>query len=247
MADGLASSALIGGTRATDVLHRLRDDILACVFQPGQRLKFETLRDIYGVSFSTLREALSRLASEELVVAEGQRGFAVAAITREELLDLTHVRVVIERECLRLAMGHATDVSRQRILTAFHRMDRLEAAMQAGAMPPPEWDQRHFEFHEALVAAAGSPTLTTIRRGLFERARRYRRMSSLMRRQSAGQAKSPRHKRAEHRAILDATVTGDADHATDLMEQHIRETTDALLATMQESATPEPPKAVGAG
>ena len=57
------SEGLVGRTLATDVLHRLRDDIISCVLKPGERLRFEALREIYGVSFSTLREALARLAS----------------------------------------------------------------------------------------------------------------------------------------------------------------------------------------
>lgn len=70
MTDAPVSHLLIGRTRANDVLHRMRDDIVSCVLRPGQKLKFETLREIYGVSFSTLREALSRLASEQLVVGK---------------------------------------------------------------------------------------------------------------------------------------------------------------------------------
>ena len=35
----------------------------------------------YGASVSTLREALNRLCSEGLVIAEGQRGFEVAPIS----------------------------------------------------------------------------------------------------------------------------------------------------------------------
>ena len=49
-----------GETRAGDVLQRLREDILGCTLQPGEKLRFEALRDRYEVSFSTLREALSR-------------------------------------------------------------------------------------------------------------------------------------------------------------------------------------------
>ena len=60
---------------ASDVFHRIRDDIISCIFKPGEKLKFETLRDIYGVSFSTLREALTRLVSEGLVEARGQQRF----------------------------------------------------------------------------------------------------------------------------------------------------------------------------
>ena len=101
----LRSHSLVGGTLASDVLHRLREDIISCVLKPGEKLRFEALRDIYGVSFSTLREALSRLASEQLVVAEGQRGFSVAPISEEDLHDVTDARVLIrilEEEAQRL-------------------------------------------------------------------------------------------------------------------------------------------------
>ena len=226
------SHLLVGRTRATDVLHRMRDDIVSCVLRPGQKLKFEALREIYGVSFSTLREALSRLASEQLVVAEGQRGFVVAPITPDGLTDLTRARVAIERECLLLAMANATPDYRQALLSAFHRMDQIEATMDDSAPPPAEWDARHFAFHEALVAAAGSPTLETIRRELWDRARRYRRMSSIMRRRAPGRFKSPGGKRAEHRAITEAVMAEDVETAVRLLEHHVRETVDGLLAIL---------------
>ena len=56
----------------------------------------EALRDRYEVSFSTLREALARLAAESLVISEGQRGFVVAPVSVDDLLDLTNARVLLE-------------------------------------------------------------------------------------------------------------------------------------------------------
>ena len=82
------ADTLIGRTLATDVMHRLRGDIIACTLLPGTRLRFEALRSVYHVSFSTLREGLSRLASEGLVVADGQRGFRVAPVSIKEMMDL---------------------------------------------------------------------------------------------------------------------------------------------------------------
>jgi GntR family transcriptional regulator, carbon starvation induced regulator len=219
----LRSHSLIGKTLATDVLHRLREDIVSCVLKPGDRLRFETLREIYGVSFSTLREALSRLASETLVVAEGQRGFIVAPISREDLLDLTDARVLIESETLRRSMERGGSEWKERILSAFHRLDRVEAQLQDQHRITAEWDQAHFTFHEALVSASASATLSEMRRSLFERARRYRRLSALVR-------KAPRAKRAEHRAMMEAVLSGDVEEAQGLVERHIREIAQNILA-----------------
>lgn len=219
----LRSHSLVGGTLASDVLHRLREDIISCVLKPGEKLRFEALRDIYGVSFSTLREALSRLASEQLVVAEGQRGFSVAPISEEDLLDVTDARVLIERECLRRAIEHDGSEWKSRIISAYHKLDRLEATLGEQHRVTPEWDKLHFDFHEALVAASGSPTLQELRRALFERARRYRRISALVR-------KAPRVKSDEHREIMEAVVSEDSAMAQILIERHIREIAQNIIA-----------------
>ncbi|WP_313805870.1 FCD domain-containing protein [Sphingobium sp.] len=216
------SRTLVGGTLATDILHRLRDDIISCALPPGERLRFENLREIYGASFSTLREALSCLASERLVVSEGQRGFAVAPISREDLLDLTDARVLIERECVARSMLRGGSAWKSEMLAAYHRLDRVEAQQMDQHVVSPEWDARHFDFHESLVATAASPTMMEIRKSLFERARRYRRLSALMR-------KSPRAKRDEHRGLLEAMTGGDVELAQNMIESHIRATASNVL------------------
>ncbi|HKT72575.1 MAG TPA: FCD domain-containing protein [Steroidobacteraceae bacterium] len=212
----------MGGTLATDVLHRLRDDIISCVLRPGERLRFENLREIYEASFSTLREALSSLASERLVVSQGQRGFVVAPISREDLLALTDARVVIERECIARSIGHGGASWESAMLAAYHRLDRIEAQQMDQHVISPEWDTSHFRFHENLVSAAESPVLLEIRSSLFERSRRYRRLSALTR-------KLPRAKRDEHRSLLEAALARDVGLAQNLIEAHIRATTTNVL------------------
>src|ERR1700676_3667331 len=73
----------------------LRADLLACRILPGSRLKIQELCDRFSVSLGAIREALSRLTSEELVVAEPQRGFSAAPISAADLKDLTMVRIEI--------------------------------------------------------------------------------------------------------------------------------------------------------
>jgi DNA-binding GntR family transcriptional regulator len=53
--------------------HRIRSDIIFGVLTPSGRLKLDSMKEDYGLSVSTLREILNRLASEGFVVAEGQR------------------------------------------------------------------------------------------------------------------------------------------------------------------------------
>ncbi|MDK4740251.1 FCD domain-containing protein [Rhizobium sp. CNPSo 3464] len=209
-------------TRAGDVLQRMRLDIINCVLKPGEKLRFETLRTMYAVSFSTLREALSRLAAENLVIAEGQRGFVVAPVSIADLNDLTNVRVLIECEALSKSVRRGDDRWEGNILATYHRMDKLQQRLGREYYLSEEWSAVHGEFHHALVSACASPVLLEIRSKLFERAHRYRRMSSQFR---------PywREKGAEHKMIVDAALDRDEENALRLIEQHIRETTENVI------------------
>src|ERR1700678_3888046 len=84
---------------------RLRADLLACRIRPGERVKINDVCRQFAVSLGAVREALARLTSEGLVVAEPQRGFRAAPITADELRDLTMVRIEIEGLCLRRAVA----------------------------------------------------------------------------------------------------------------------------------------------
>ncbi|MEH2499684.1 GntR family carbon starvation induced transcriptional regulator [Bradyrhizobium sp. AZCC 1678] len=211
-----------GETRAADVLHRMRTDIISCTLKPGAKLRFEALREMYAVSFSTLREALSRLVAEGLVVAEDQRGFVVAPVSIDDLNDLTYVRVLVERECIGLAVKHGNDDWEADIIGAFHRMDRLQNRLGPNYYLSGEWDKLHGDFHFSLVAACGSPNLLEIRQKLFERAHRYRRMSSQFR-------PKWRAKDVEHKMIMDSAIARNTAKAQELIERHIRETTKNVI------------------
>lgn len=166
-----AADELIGRTLASDVLHRLRADIVEVRLPPGHRLRFEALRKAYGVSFSTLREALAHLVQEGLVVAEGQRGFRVAGTSRGEYEDLLQARILVEREVMRLAVLHADPEWCARLAAQF---DCLEDSDFPGAMLTADWLALHRGFIETLVEPCGSPTLLAMRAVLARRALRYR-------------------------------------------------------------------------
>lgn len=211
-----------GETRAGDVLQRMRLDIINCELKPSEKLRFEALRGRYNVSFSTLREALSRLAAENLVLSVGQRGFVVAPVSIDDLNDLTDTRVLVEIEMLRRSIRNGDDGWEANILAAFHRMDRLQARLGREYYLSEDWTKAHGAFHSSLVAACRSPTLIEIRHKLFERAHRYRRMSSQFRTKW-------RKKDVEHKMIVDATLARNEDKALALIERHIRETSENVI------------------
>src|ERR1700716_4528397 len=111
---------------------------------PGMRLGISDLVQRYEIGATPLREGLSRLISRGLIVGIGQRGFRVADVSREDLLDITRMRTVVEIEALRLAIIHGDDAWEGGIVSALHQMrrhiERTGNAFRAGA---PDFDQVH--------------------------------------------------------------------------------------------------------
>ena len=206
-----------------DAYERLRADLLACRLQPGARLRINDLCQTLSVSPSAVREALSRLTSEGLVVAEPQRGFHVAPISAAELRDLTDVRAQIEGLCLERAVA-AGDVGWEaQLVAAFHRLSRTPEREPDDPQRMSEaWSAAHGAFHAALVRGCDSPWLLRLRETLYAQSERYRRLSVPM----AGRV---RDLGREHRAIMDAVLARDAGQAKALMAQHLDRTTRVLL------------------
>lgn len=201
---------------------RLRQDIVSAVFAPGQPLRLEHLRRRYGLSFSPLREALTRLQAERLVTAAALRGFSVAPMSVEEMWDATETRILIETEALRRAIGHGDDAWEARIVAAFHALAlQARRARTNAASDDDLWqlEARHRDFHHALIADCRSPRLLGLADQLHAETQRYR-LPSL-------RGRSPSARRdiaSEHREIMDAALGRAADRAATLLAAHYRRT-----------------------
>ena len=212
-----------GSSVTQDVYERLRADLLACRMQPGTRLKISELCDALSVSLSSVREALSRLTSEGLVVAEPQRGFRVAPISAAELRDLTAVRSQIEGLCLERAIALGDVGWESNLVAAFHRLSRTPEREQNDPQRMNEaWSIAHAAFHEVLVSACDSPWLLRLRAMLYAQTERYRRLSVPV-------TEIARDLSREHQEIMQAALTRDAPRATELMTEHLDLTTRVLL------------------
>jgi GntR family transcriptional regulator, carbon starvation induced regulator len=211
-----------GKTIAADLAHRLKEEIITCRLKPGEQLKFEELRSSYSVSFTTLREALMSLVADGIVVNEQQRGFHVAPATMSELIDITETRVLVEIEAMRKSIDRGDDNWEIGLMSALHRLNRIEERATTNLSTDPEWRKAHREFHFALVSACGSPTLLAIRSNLFDRSERFRSLSAAFR-------PRPRDKSGEHRALMTAAISRDSALAVSLIERHIRSTTQNVI------------------
>ena len=222
-------------TRIHAVYLQLRRDILHGKLQPGARLPVEHLKVGYGVGAGTVREALSLLVADALVTPEGQRGFWVAPVSEDDLIDITNTRMQLESAALRQAIRLGDDSWEAAIVAAFHRLGLVEdAAGRPLEGRLDEWELRNHDFHDALIAACPSRWLKNFRSILYHQHERYRRLSL-----SHGAA--DRDVRAEHQAILSAVLRRDETQAAELIEKHIAATRDMLFRVGLADRKPDRP------
>lgn len=212
-------------TAGTDTLSEraaglVQRDILAGDLAPGARLGIVDLVKRYDIGATPLREALSRLMSRGLIVGIGQRGFRVAEISRDDLLDITQMRTVIEMEALQRAMAHGGDDREAGMLSALHRMRRhIERTGDAFHEGTAEFDLLHKNFHTSLLAGCGSRRLLAAHADLYDQAYRYRRI--MMRRLGGGADFI-----AAHQRLADCVLARDTARAQAMLAAHLRATLD---------------------
>jgi DNA-binding GntR family transcriptional regulator len=211
-------------TRGENVFLQLRSDILSGRLLPGQRLQFSELNARYLTSVGVLREALSRLAEQELVISEPQQGFRVVPVSPEDLRDLTEARVEIETIALRRALEAGDLAWESRLVAAHHVLDgTAELRADDPRQVNEDWSVAHANFHVVLLEACPVRRLREIAAALRDAAELYRRWS----RHLGGE--QFRDIPGEHRALLDAALARDVDGAVAMLKQHIEYTTNAVL------------------
>ena len=154
----------------------LRRDILTGRLAPASKLVITDLAEGYTIGATPLREGLSRLVSEGLVRATGQKGFRVAEVSREDLSDIIRMRSVIESEALRLSIRDGGDEWEAGIVASLYRLKRFaERGPKVFRSEIDNFEAVHKAFHTALIAACGSRRMLEQHSALYDQTYRYRR------------------------------------------------------------------------
>lgn len=228
-------------SRTARTVNVLRDAIVHAQFAPGEKLLIDRLGKTYGASIGAVREALSRLTAEGLVVAEPQKGFVVAPISRKDLLDLTEVRIEIECRCMAQSIAQGDLDWEGRVLSLQHKLRALDGAWrERGTARASQWHDLHRDFHDELAGGCRNDWWRRLRVHLFVQSERYRRLSGPI--EADG-----RDITAEHDAIADAALVRDSDAAQRMMDAHLRRTTEIILASSLPFVDDTSPDQAGAG
>ncbi len=209
---------------STSIYQRIRRDIIFGNLTPGSKLKLNELRKLYSASASTLRETLSRLASEGFVDALDQRGFFVTAVSNKDMIEIANLRILLECHALRLSMQSGDADWEGDVVSAHHKLHLMEQKMLSGDESEVErWKKYDWEFHKALIQACGSDNLLSLHSGLFDKYLRYQMLVMTYRGQEAVE---------EHQHLFEAALDRDLDRAEELLKTHIEKGLEHTLAAL---------------
>lgn len=203
------------------VFRRLRQDIILGILPPGSKIKLEKARERYSISISSLREILCRLSAENLVLAEGQRGFEVSPVSRQELTELADLRIVLECHAIGLSFATGDLEWEGSIVAAHHRLAAVERRLLAGDTARTiDWVRCDWEFHRAIVAASKSTTLLQNLSSVFDRFLRYHMLAGSFR----GTAVVD-----DHKLLFERALARDADGARKIITSHVQKGVEHIL------------------
>lgn len=213
-------------TLALTAYQRLHRDVTDGVLAPGAKLRVAELHDRYQIGLSPLREALSRLCSDGLVIKRERQGFYVSELDEKEFMQITNTRLVLEETALRLSFCNGGERWEETILLAFHRLSKASEGSGDDYMLKPDWARYHQEFHAALLSACDNEWLLRFSARLYEQSARYRQLRRL---RSAGHTSLRPDLVKEHRDILDACLSGDIEGAVGLLIGHYKKSMEIVL------------------
>jgi DNA-binding GntR family transcriptional regulator len=146
----------------SQVYDSLRDALTAGRFTPGQKLSFRFIAGTLGVSLTPVREAIRRLVAEGAFEMRPSRSVRVPLMTRDKVVELRDIRMALEGLATQKAAAVAT---REQAAHLRRISNELLAARSRGDTVADRAKIR--EFHFALYAIAGQPTLLRVIEGLW--------------------------------------------------------------------------------
>ncbi len=171
-----------------------------------------------GISRTPLREAVRRLEGERLLERQRSGALVVRALPIEEYMHILNVRRLVEGEAARLAAGRVPVAALEKL------KDRIaEALSLPEEVITPEFAASDRDLHALIAQASGNPVLQQVIEDLRTRTAMFRFGRLPSRRATVC---------AEHLAIIDALIAGDAQRAQQAMHDHVDQVRLTILARL---------------
>jgi DNA-binding GntR family transcriptional regulator len=206
----VVDTAVEASSLADQAYVAIRDLVVSLDLAPGALIDERHLIESLGIGRTPVREALRRLAQEQLVEVFPRRGMFVTGVDVRDLARISEVRAVLEPEAARLAAERATDEERDELAGLGDQIKRGADLMGL--------DER---IHRAVYAAAHNDLLEKTLGEYYVLALRIW-MLALDRAQDLEDAVEA------HRDLIQAIVVGNGDRAADVMRAHVEDFEQAM-------------------
>lgn len=214
-----ALSPPLNRSLADEIVIRLRKAILSGQFEPDERLGEQFLAETWGVSRGPIREALSQLEHEGLVIIRRNRGAFVARLSREDVDEVYSLRLALEKLALQLAIKNAasSDLDEMQAI-----IDTMASSLERG-LTEQESAELDVHFHDILYRSAKHKRLYDC----WENIRPQIHIFLLSR--AAANPDFRQYVVEGHQAILDAVRDRDEVRAIATLEDHIQGAYDRVI------------------
>jgi DNA-binding GntR family transcriptional regulator len=195
-------------SQSEEAYQRILERIVSLEMPPGSVVNEARLREELKIGRTPIREALQRLARENLVRSIPHRGTFVTDVNITDLARITEVRIVLEAHAARLAAEKLTNTDREAIEELLGRFHRGQVTDQQGLM---QLDQ---QIHRTIYRAARNGFLESTLERYFNLSLRlwYLVLDREIRLREAVD---------EHVELLQAILAADGNRAEDIMRRHV--------------------------
>jgi DNA-binding GntR family transcriptional regulator len=211
------SEAIVTTNTKTDVLYeQVREKIIQGEIKPGAILTESELADENGVSRAPVREALVLLAHEGFVESMPRIGYVVASFSVQDVLEIFHLRSVLETEAAGLAAERITEEEIAALLKNSKEESALLDKTHEGRIYERGYEL-NMEFHQLIARASGHCRLADLIKRLMEDMQRIL-------------AFDPRFvEPRQHMEIIEALKQRDRTKAEQAMTKHVEQTKSRLM------------------
>ena len=194
---------------ADKLISDIRNEVSSGILKPGDQLEVTALAERFGVSRTPIREAIRTLVESGVLETRPRKGSFVRVLSAKQLLDLFQVAAELEGMACRLAALSLTKENVEAIERGLAKCTQA-AEVQNNA----EYAMANLDFHTAIHNASGNDWLIEQLRQLQINLNSYRTMPYEIR----GRLNKSTD---EHKIICDAILSGDGEHACNLMRDHM--------------------------
>ena len=213
---------------ADKLISDIRKEVSSGILKPGDQLEVNALAERFGVSRTPIREAIRTLVESGVLETRPRKGSFVRVLSAKQLLDLFQVAAELEGMACRLAALSLTKENVEAIERGLAKCIQA-AEVQNNA----EYAMANLDFHTAIHNASGNDWLIEQLRQLQINLNSYRTMPYEIR----GRLNKSTD---EHKIICDAILSGDGEHACNLMRDHMMlqgKRLPSIIATLEQQNT----------